>query len=215
MFSEDYLMRIIRQATAAFARILGFKNSGQYQEAAKEIDQTLGILFGIDVEIIRLMDDNSLYLLLKKDEILDLNKLELIADLFKEEGDIQKLQNHKSEGIICYIRSLNFYLMITLETEISRPGELTQKIDDLMQKIGPHDLEEMTLWNLFFYYEKVSEFTKAENMLNKLAGQNDHAANVVDEMKSFYKRLLEKSSKDLSSGGTNRTQIQNKLRKLE
>lgn len=215
MFSEDYLMRIIRQATIAIARILGYKNAGQYEEATKEIDQTLGILLGMDSEIIRLMDDESIYLLLKNNETIDLIKLEIIADLFKEEGDIQQLQDHNAESKNYFTRSLNYYLLIGLDPEISRPTEIAQKIEDLIIKLGSNDLEENTLWNLSSYYEKRSEFTKAEDMLSKLAAQNDSAKYIIDEIKSFYNRLLEKNSDELAAGGMSRTQIQNELRKLE
>lgn len=215
MFSEDYLMRIIRQATIAIARILGYKNAGQYEEATKEIDQTLGILLGMDSEIIRLMDDESLYLLLKKNESVDLIKLEIIADLFKEEGDIQQLQKHLNESNNCYARSLIYYLMIGLDPEISRPKEIAQKIEELINKLDSNYLKENTLWNLFSYYENAGEFSKSEDMLNKLAAQNGSAKYIIDEIKSFYSRLLEKSLKEITTGGMSRTEIQNKLRKLE
>ena len=127
MFSDDYLIRMIRQATAVFARIIGLKSAEQYQEALQVIDQTLEQLFGIDAEIIRLLDDESLYTLLMKNEVLDLEKLGFIADLFKEEGDIQKLQNQNNESINCYIRSLNYYLMIGINSETSHPIRIISK----------------------------------------------------------------------------------------
>jgi len=215
MFSDDYLLRIIRQATAVFASIIGLKCAGQYQEALKVINQTLEQLLGLDAEMISLLDDESLYLLLMKNEVLDVEKLGFIADLFKEEGDIKKLQNHIDESINCYIRSLTYYLIISINSETSRPIELPQKIDELLQQLGTYNYNEQTLLSLYFYYENAREFAKADNMLNRLATQNDSKAYVVDEMKSFYKRLLEKSPKELAAGGMSRTQIRNKLRELE
>jgi tetratricopeptide (TPR) repeat protein len=215
MFSEDYLIRMIRQATAVFARVIGLKSVGQYQEALQVIDQTLEQLFGMDAEIIKLLDDESVYKIFMKNEVLDLEKLGFIADLFKEEGDIQKLQNQNNESINCYIRSLNYYLMISINSETSRPIELSQKIGEVLQKLDAYYFEEKTLLNLFCYYENAREFAKADNMLSRLAARNDSKANVVDEMKSFYKRLIEKSPKELAAGGMSRTQIRNKLKELE
>lgn len=215
MFSEDYLIRMIRQATAVFARIIGLKSAGQYQEALQGIDQTLEQLLGMDAEIIRLLDDESLYKILMKNEVLDLEKLGLIADLFKEEGDIQKLQNQNNESINCYIRSLNYYLMISINSETSRPMDLSQKIDELLQKLEPYYFEEKTILNLFCYYENAGEFAKADKMLSKLATRNDSKTNAVDEMKSFYERIVEKSPKELAAGGMSRTQIRKKLKELE
>ncbi len=215
MFSDDYLIRMINQATAVLAKIMGLKNSGQYQEAIKDIDQVLGLLFGMDADFIRLLDEESLYLLLMKNEELDLEKLALIAGLFKEEGEIQELQNHINESNNCFTRSLNYYLMISNYPEFSCATEISQKIDELLQKLNPDNFEEKTLWNLFCYYENAGEFAKADDMLSKLATKKDSRVNIIDEMICFYKRLLEKSPTELAICEMNRTQIREKLRKLE
>ena len=215
MFSEDYIIRMVRQATAVLASIIGLKSTGQYQEALQDIDQALEQLLGMDPKLIRLLDDVSLYKILTKNDVLDLEKLGLLADLFKEEGDIQKLQNQNNESVNCYIRSLNYYLMISINSEASRSIELSQKIDELLQKLEPYNFEEKTLLNLFYHYENTGEFAKADNMLSGLAARNNSDANAMDEMRSFYKRLMEKSLEELVSGGISRAQIRNKLKELE
>jgi predicted outer membrane protein len=101
----------------------------------------------------------------------------------------------------------------TLETSI--PTELSKKIDELLQKIDAENFDEKTLLNLFCYHENAGEFAKAELMLNRLAARNDPMTNAVDEMKSFYQRLMEKDSNELAAGGMIRTKIQNKLKELE
>jgi hypothetical protein len=215
MFSDDYLLRIIRQATAVFAKIIGLKSVGKYQEALQVIDQTLEQLVGIDAEMIRLLNDESLYILLTKNEIIDLEKLGFIADLFMEEGDIHKLRNQNSESINCYMRSLTYYLVISINSETSRSIELSRKIDDLLENLDTNSLEEQTLLNLYTHWENSMEFAKADAVLNTLATRDGFTAVIKDEMKSFYTRLLEKSPKELEMGGMNRTQIRNKLKELE
>lgn len=215
MFTDDYVLRIVRQATAVFARIIGLKSAERYEEALQVINQTLVQILGLDAEMIRLLDDESLYTLLMENEVLDLEKLGLIADLFKEEGDIRKLQNQIVESINCYIRSLNYYLVIGLNSETSLPGKLSDKVDELLQKLDSSAFEGQTLLNLYSYYEKEKEFAKADNILNRLAVSKDSKVFVMDEMKSFYKRLLEKSPEELADGGMSRIQIQKKLEALE
>jgi tetratricopeptide (TPR) repeat protein len=211
MFSDDYVIKIIRQATAVFARIIGLKTAEQYQEALQVIDQTLEQLLGIDGDMIRLLDDESLYTLLMKNEVLDLEKLGLVAGLFKEEGDIRRLQKQIEKSVHCYIRSLNYYLIIGINSLTPGKDKNSLKVDELIQKIDTHVFEGQTLLNLYCYYENAGEFAKAENMLSRLATANSTDASVMDEMKSFYKRLLEKSPKELADGGMNRTQVQKKL----
>mgnify|MGYP005825935737 CR=1 FL=1 len=215
MFSEDYVLRIIRQATTVFARIIGLKRVGQYQEAIQVIDKTLEQLLGMDAEIINLIDDKSLFLLLTKNDVLDLEELELIADLFNEKGDIQGQIKLITESVNCYVRSLNYYLIISLNVEPPCSTKLSQKIDELLQKLESFDFEEQTLLDLYCHFENVKDYAKAENMLNRLAARNQSTVFILDEKKSFYKRLLEKSSKELIDGGISQTQVRNRLRELE
>jgi hypothetical protein len=215
MFSDDYLIKIVRQATAVFAKIAGLKSAERYQEALQVIDQALEQILGIDAEMIKVLDDESLYTLLMENEVLDLEKLGLIADLFKEEGDIRKLQNQNDESINCYTRSLNYYLIIGINSVTSLPEKLSDKVDELIQKLDSSAFKEQTLLNLYSYYENAKEFAKADNMLSRLAVSNNSKAFVIAEMKSFYKRLLEKSPQELADGGMSRTQIRKKLEALE
>lgn len=214
MFSEDYIIRVIRQATGVLARVIGLKTAGQYQEALRDIDQALELILGMDAGIIRLLDDENLYKILTKDEALDLDKLGLLADLFKEEGDIQKLRDKNKESIGCYNRALNFYLTISITSETFLPLVISQKIEELLQKMEPHDFNGMTLLNLFCHFENLGEYSTAEEMLRRLAARNDSGVNVVDETRSFYKRLIEKSPHELSAGGTSQAQILTKLKEL-
>lgn len=215
MFSDDYILRIIRQATAVFAKIIGLQKAGQYAEAIQVIDSTLEQLLGMNAEIIDMMDDESLYTLLTKEDVLDLERLEFIAELFKEKGDIQRQRNLPGESIDCYARSLNYYLIIGINEKSSRAGELAQKIEELLQKLGSTGLQEQTLLNLYSYYENSKEYAKADDMLGKLAARNPSAAYITEEMSSFYHRLLAKSPEELTQGGISRSQIQDKWKKLE
>jgi hypothetical protein len=215
MSSEDYIIRMIRQAVAVLARIIGLKNAGHYQEARQQIDQALEGLLGRNADLIRLLDDQSLYSLLMKDDALNVEKLELIADLFKEEGDILRLQGQNNASRLSYIRSLNYYLTVGNQFETSSPAELSQKIESLYQSIGTENLEGNTLWDLYGYFEKERDFTQAEGMLMGLAAHADSRVDAVTEMKCFYQRLLALSPADLTTGGLNREQIQQKLNDLE
>ena len=206
---------MIRQFTGVLARIIGLKSEGQYQEALKEIDQTLELFFGMDAELMKSLDDESLYAILMKNEALDEEKPGYIAYLFKEAGDIYKLQNQKFESITCYIHSLHFSLKMSNLSETSLPSEISQMIDELIQKLDTNNLEENTLWDLFCHYENEKEFAKADQILSRLTARIDARANAVNEMKSFYKRLLEKSDKELAAGGMSQAGIQKKLQELE
>jgi len=211
MLSEDYLFRMIMQAAAVMAKIIGLKMAGQYPEALQAIDQTLEQTLGMNAEMVKLLDDDSLYKILTINEVLDLERLGIIADLFTEEGDILNLQKKKSESNNYYIRSLNYYLMMSINKDPLQPNELSRKIEEIIQKLANHNLPEKTLFDLFCYYENEGEYAKADNTLSLLAALSNTHADVRSEMISFYKRLLTKSPKELSAGGLNIKQIRQKL----
>jgi tetratricopeptide (TPR) repeat protein len=135
MFTEDYILRIINQAVRAFLKIAGLKKDGDYQEAQQVIDQALEQLLGMRAEIIKQMDDESLLRALTQQGRLDIDRLALIADLFKEEGDILAAQNQISESRKSYLRSLVYHLE-TGFGETTRPsGDLTEEIEGLVQNL--------------------------------------------------------------------------------
>jgi hypothetical protein len=150
-----------------------------------------------------------------KDDALDVEKLELIADLFKEEGDIHRLQAQNNTSRLCYIRSLNYYLTVGNQLVTSSPTELSQKIESLLLSIGTDNLEGNTLWDLYGHFEKERDFTRAEGMLMGLSAQADSRADALAELKCFYQRLLALSPAELTAGGLSREQIQQKLNDLE
>lgn len=216
MFSEDYILRLIRQATAVFARIIGLKNTGQYQEALQVIDNILEQLLGMDANVIERLEDENLYTLLMKNDVLDLDRLELIADLFAEKGEIHKKKNLPGESVKEFVRALNYYLVVYINHPAEYSTKLTQKIDSLLQTLAPADLEEQTLLNLYDYFQGTKEYTRAEDMLDKLAARNPSVTEItVEEKKAFYKRLLDKNDEELANVQMSREQIQKKLNELE
>ena len=214
MLSEDYLIRMIRQVAAVIAKIIGLKMAGQYQEALQAIDQALEQLLGMDADLVKLLDDESIYKVITINELLDLERLGIIADLFTEEGDILKLQKQKPESDNCYFRSLNYYLMMSMNKDPSQPNALSPKIDELIQKLTNFDFPDKMLFDLFCYYENEGEYTKADNMLTRLTNHPNVNADIKNELIGFYKRLLPKSPKELSDGGINIKQIRHKLKDL-
>jgi hypothetical protein len=214
MLSEDYLVRQIMQFVSVIAKVAGLKMSGQYQVALEVIDQSLGELLGINADMANLLDDESLYKALTINKVLDLERLRIVAELFKEKGDILNLQKHKLESNNSYLRSLNYYLLINSNKQPSQSYDLTQKINELILKLVNYDLPEKTILDLFCFYENEGEYAKAENILTILINRPKGSIVLRDEMILFYQRLLLKSQKELSTGGMNKKQIRIKLKEM-
>jgi hypothetical protein len=212
MLSDDYILRMIQQGTIVLSRIIGLKKAGDYQEALQEIDQSLEQVLGLNKEIIRNMDDESIYKILTKDEQIDIKRLGIIADLYKEEGDIVSRQG-QPESHNYYLRSLNYYLLKYTNEEPSRQMETMIKINDIIKIIGTKELPSETIFNLFCYYENNKEYENADNMLITLAIRPEANTYVREETISFYKRLLVLEPNELIAGGLELEKVLRKLKK--
>jgi hypothetical protein len=157
MFSQDYIIRLISQATAALATILGLRKSGQFQQALGVIDQTLEGLVGLSASLLKAMDDRSLLSLLTSQGRLDTDRLIVIADLFRAEGDVLVEQNRASESIESYNRALALYLEVALADQSAPEAELIAKIEALYQQLSNHRLPAETMLQLRAYYARLLE----------------------------------------------------------
>jgi hypothetical protein len=168
LFSEDYIMRMIRLATAALAQIIGLKKAGQYRPALQAIDQALEEVLGLKAGLIRAMDDESLLSGLTQQDRLDTDRLLILADLFFEEADILAMQGKTDASQASALRSLNFYLDVVLDWGPERISQKFERIEQLVQKLDEQSLPPQTCFALYFYYVQVGELSPARRMLEKL-----------------------------------------------
>jgi hypothetical protein len=215
MFSEDYILRMINQAVAFLLKIAGLKKAGDYAEAQQAIDQALELLLGLRADIIKRLDDVSILKALTQQGKLDIHRLALIADLFKEDGDILVAQSQISESRESYLRSLTYHLE-TGFGETTRPSvDLTEEIEGLVQNLDIQNLPDNTLWTLFCYYERIGAYPKAEDAILRLAGRPNLYANIQPELVAFYERLLERPLGELAEAGMSRGEVKGKLEKAK
>jgi hypothetical protein len=178
MLTEDYLLRMINLALAALVRIVGLKATGQYREALQEIDQTLGEMFGMRADLIKRLDDRVLLNSLTFHGFLDIERISIVSDIYKEEGDILALQGRTSECYWSYLRSLNLSIEVALNSDASEsvaPANsdvisipLGIKIKTLLQKLEAYNLPQETLYALASYYEQAGDTARAEAILAEL-----------------------------------------------
>jgi hypothetical protein len=214
MLSDDYLIRIIRQAAAVIARIIGLKKSGDYQDALEEIHHNVEQLFGLDIKIINLLDDESLYTQLSQQEQINPEVVKFAADLFKEEGEIYKLRNNIAESDISMSRSLSLYLKIDVNNDPSQPVEVSDIIEEIIKNNSISTLPGKTLFDLFCHLENRGFYAKAEKILLALSADPEAKADAIRELKLFYARLLKKDSKELAAQGMSLTRIRKKAGEL-
>lgn len=215
MLTDDYLIRQINLAIAALASIIGLKTAGQYQQAQVEIEQLLEQLTGLRAYMLKTLTDEGLIAVVSNSEGLDADRLLIIADLIKEEGDIYASQGYPADSTADYQRALKFYLEVALTEDLQYSSPPNEKIDALLVKLEDIELPPETAFNLFTYYEQNGKFAKAESQLVKLEEVIRQDPALLDELKAFYERLLKKSDRELESGNLPRPIIEAKLSNLK
>jgi hypothetical protein len=218
MLSEDYIMRMIGQATAVLLKIMGLKKNGNLPEAQQAVDQALEILIGLKANLIKQLDDESLFNALTHEDKLDTARLSLVADLFKEDGDIAATQGRMTESRESYMRSLIYHLETGFDETSQPDAELNNKIETLVQILGIQNIPDEPLWTLFCYYELAGDYPKAEDTILRMAERSNIQVDIQPELVAFYERLLEKPPAELAAAGMKReevtTRLENAQRKL-
>jgi hypothetical protein len=214
MFTEDYVLRQIRMATAVLAHIIGLKKAGQYQAAQGEIDHMLEVIFGLRVTLLKRLDDQSWLETLTQREMLDTERLLIAADLLKEEGELLALQNRPQESYDSSLRALNFYLEAALDKDTVPEPQICNKVDELRRRLESPELPDDTLYALFDFSELRENYTFAEGILERLAQIPGLREEALQEQIAFYQRLLEKSPVELTRAGMRPDQIRDRLAAL-
>jgi hypothetical protein len=211
MLTEDYFMRMINQMLAVLTKIIGLKEAGQYQAAQEIINQSLEQLLGMRSRLLKQMDDSSLMNILTTQGELVSDRLYMVANLYKLEGDIFLDQKLIAEANQDYQRALTFYLEIALRGEDQFSPELNDKIDELRQVLAEQQLTVELHYLLFDYYSRVGSFNLVEEHISSLLHANDDSLEFIPDLINYYDNLLEKSDAELAAGGISRDKVRKNL----
>jgi hypothetical protein len=211
MLTEDYFLRMINQMLVVLTQILYHKDAGQYQEAQVLIDQSLEQLLGVRTDLLKQMDDASLLRLLTSQGELDPDRLAMVAELYKLEGDLLAAQNKIHEAETDYQRSLTFYLEIRMNGNPQGLNNLENKINELYQKLSDWEFPVETLYLLFDYYEQQGDFASVEQQISGLLEKDDQLPVILPGIIAYYDSILEKSDQDLAAGGISRAHVKARL----
>ncbi len=215
MLTEDYIMRMINQMVAVLAKLIGLKDVGQYQSAQQVIDQSLEQLLGLKPELLKHMEDSSILNLLTSQGELGTERLYILAELYRHEGDILIAQNMTQEAIFDYQRALFFYLQLPDNQKDQDSSKIKQKITELFIKLEKVNLPVEILYQLFDFFERNEEFALVQDVITRLLHSPEVDSHIITDLISFYDRLLESNEADLRSGGLTKAQVEQNLERLK
>jgi HEPN domain-containing protein len=155
MLTEDYIMRMINQALAVLFTALGLKKAGQYSEALQAYDQAVESLLGLNARLVKQLDDQRLLEILTFQEKLDLDRLLVLADIFREEAEVHALQGHPEQGLFLAQRALRLYLEASLAGDTNPSLQLIEKVEAQRAKLSAPDLPVETRLALLDYFDRL------------------------------------------------------------
>lgn len=215
MYTQDYIKRMINQLVAALQMIIGLKAAGQYGQALQAIDQALEQLLGLKPFLIKRLSDEAIIDSLGQGESLDKDRLLILADLFKEEGDIYSALDRTNESFSSHLRALNFYIEASFAGDSQEQAEPDEKLEDLYHQLSKFHLPPPTLYGLFAYFENTGRYSKAIRILSILQDDPSLRDEVRVEQHSFYQRLRDKTDAELQEGGITRSEVEQHLAKSD
>lgn len=155
MLTEDYIMRLISMALAVLMTALGLKRAKKYKEALQTFDQALEILLGLPPRLVYALDDKALLDKLTFNGKLDVERLLVVADIYREEAEVFELQGRPADSTFAGQRSLRLYLEAALDSEANSTAELIRKIESLRLKLTTATLPIETRLALLDYFERL------------------------------------------------------------
>jgi len=169
MLTDDYIIRMINQAIDVLIRVINLKASGEYQQAQQLIEQSLEQLIGLRIDLLQSLDDQNILGTLSMNGIPDANRILLVADLFKEEGDVLTSQNMVTSSIRSYQRALYFYLIYENSTNPTDATILKGNIEFLANALEYINCQIETELMLSDYFERIGYYSKGYKVLEKLS----------------------------------------------
>jgi hypothetical protein len=213
MLTEDYMVRQLSILITALMRIVGLRTAYKFVEAQMAIDEALQDVFGIPASLVRQMDDQALHQALTVLDVLNLDKLQMAAEIFKEEGDVLIERNKPADAVQAYTRALNFFLDVVLNGGAWHLDPPHTQINTLVSKLAGEPLDPDTWFGIFLYASQQKQWHQAETALDKLTAYPDLVEEVQRMGAEFYTRLATESEQSLQAGGTTRVAVEAGLKR--
>ena len=208
MFKDDYIMKIIRQASMVFHRAVGLVRTDQLDEAEGVIEEAATEYLGMDWQTVEGNSAEMLISLLGNNDQAGLGQMIMLADLLKAQGIIY-VEDENEDGVYAsFLKALEIRLALTIGHDLSN-AHLDATIDELVDEhLGEYVLPTPVVQQLFIYYEKTTQFDKAEDVLWELVDDHITDDDMVQTGLEYYERLLQKTDTDLATGGISRAEVQ-------
>jgi tetratricopeptide (TPR) repeat protein len=191
MLTDDYIIRMINQAIEVLIRIVNLKASGDYQQAHQLIEQSLEQLIGLRIDLLQSLDDHNILGTLSMNGMLDVNRVIVVADLFKEEGDVLAAQKMVNSSIRSYQRALYYYLVYENTISPNDDPRLKENIVFLARVLENINCQIETELMLSDYFERMGYYIQGYKILKKLSTNAGFQGEAIVQRIAYLERISE------------------------
>lgn len=205
MFRKDYLLQMVEDMVEMVGKVFGLKQQKKYAEALWEVDDLLSKNFRLNSKLLNSLSTEDMIEMFRLGGAIEADKLQGIARLLQEEGDIYLDMEQKDEGLTRLMKSLHLYLIADLHGADHTMLKLPERVEELKAQTRGYRLPAKTDKLLLGYEEEQGRYDEAENALYRLLDQHEITE---EEGLSFYQRLMERSDAELTAGGLPRAEVE-------
>jgi hypothetical protein len=134
MYQKDYILRMIEMLGDLLAGIFGLIKKGDYRKASEQLGKIYYKMLKEDAAFFRAIPADDLTNKLMKEHNYTNGHLEILAELFNAEAELEVSQGHKSDSLEYFEKSLMLFEFVDKEQKTLIPGRL-EKMEAIRKKI--------------------------------------------------------------------------------
>ncbi|MFD3262028.1 DUF6483 family protein [Paenibacillus lentus] len=211
MLRKDYLVRAIEEITEALGAIFGLKQQKKHPEALQELEELYRTQFRLNSLLLGTLSPKDITELFRSGRIIEADKLQTLARLLREEGDLFLDNGQVNEGRVRQQKALQLFLVARQHGADRALWGLDEEIFSLLAKLKGYPLNPDAERLVFHFTEEKGKYDLAENALYRLIDQ--HAMDVHEGI-AFYERLSDVDPRELEEGGLSAAEVQEGLVEL-
>jgi tetratricopeptide (TPR) repeat protein len=215
MIKRDYILRLVDQLVRVLTDAFGLTHTKDFEGGLQTLDQFLREVFGWNSEFVNAMPDDYLVGMLKTGERLDVDQVMVLAVLLKSEGDIYAAQGETAKAYHRHLKALNLFLAARASGVPRAVPDEWDQTEEVIEKLAEYELPPATMRRLWRYFQKMGQYTKAEDMLWTLLSATEFDPEVAEEGVRFYEELLTWDDTALGAASLSRAELAEGLEALK
>jgi hypothetical protein len=214
MFQRDYMMRMIEQFNQTLGVLVGLKQNREPTQALLHIDELLKRLLGLNSKLVNGLSDRALLDLLRQGRDGGSDKILIVANLLKEEGDFHLMLGDSTSAYHRQCKALALYMAAAADEADRDYIDYTTEIQTLLEALRPYTLPLPIRLELWQYQMSHRQYAEAENELFQLIEEGHGNEQLLTEAITQYAKLLELDDAQLQAGGLSLEEVEETIDQL-